>query len=72
MSLHRNDWVGSGPKQQSVNYKEYNRLLTEQFTNRLNDDGMVNEILKEVATLEDIEGTTNEHVLLLVHSEQKK
>ena len=34
--------------------EEYDRLLTGQFINRLNDDGMVNEILKEVATVDDI------------------
>ena len=34
-------------------FKGYNRLLTEQLFNGLNDDGMVDEILKEVAALED-------------------
>ena len=44
-------------------YKEYNRLLTEQFINSLNDE-MVDEILKEAVTLEDTEDATSEHVLL--------
>ena len=45
-------------------YKEYDRLLIEQFISRLNDGGMVEEILEKVATLEDIEDTMSEHVLL--------
>ena len=48
-------------------YKKYKRLQTQQFINRLNGNGMVNEILKEVATLEDTEDTTGQDVLLLVH-----
>ena len=47
-------------------YKEYNRLLTQQFISWHNDDGMVNEILKEAATLQDIEDAMNEHVLLWI------
>ena len=45
-------------------YKEYDRLLTEQFINRLNDDGMVDEILKEANILQDIEDASCEYVLL--------
>ena len=48
-------------------YKEYDRLLTEEFINGLNDDGMVDETLKEVATLEDTEDTIHVPVLLHVH-----
>ena len=48
-------------------YKEYNRLMTEQFNNELNDDEMVDEILKEVTTIEDIEDALHVHVLLCVH-----
>ena len=36
---------------------EYDRLLTGQFISGLNNDGMVDEILKEVATLEGIDDT---------------
>ena len=36
-------------------YKEYDKLLAEQLISGLNDDRMINEILKEVATLEEIE-----------------
>ena len=45
-------------------YKEYNRLLTEQLLKGLHDDGMVNEILKEVTTLGDIVDATHRHILL--------
>ena len=45
-------------------YKEHDSLLTKQFINGINDDGMQDEILKEVATLDNIEDTTSEHVLL--------
>ena len=48
-------------------YKEHDRLLTEQFISQLNSDGMSDEILKEVATLEDIEGTISECILLWSH-----
>ena len=42
---------------------EYGRLLTELFIGGLDDEGMTNEILWEVAMLEDIEEATSEHVL---------
>ena len=45
---------------------ECNRLLTEQYINGLNNDGMGDEILKEVVMLEDTEDTTSEHVSLWV------
>ena len=45
-------------------YRKYDKLLFEQFTSGLNDDGMVNEILKEVAMLEDVEDGTSSWVLL--------
>ena len=48
-------------------YKEYDKLLKEHFINEFNDDGMVDEILKEVVMLENIEDTTTEHVLLWAH-----
>ena len=48
-------------------YKEYDALLTEQSINGLNDNGMVDEILKEVAMLEDIEHAASKHVLLWIH-----
>ena len=34
-------------------FTEYNRLLTEQFIGGLNQEGMTDEILKEVEMLED-------------------
>ena len=39
----------------------------EQFICRPNDDGTINEVLKEVATIEDTEDTTSEHMLLWAH-----
>ena len=44
-------------------YKEHNRLLTEQFMGNLNDVGMTDEILREVTTLENIEEANSECVL---------
>ena len=44
-------------------HKEYDRLLTEQLTSGLNNDG----ILKEVVTWEDTEDATSEYVLLWVN-----
>ena len=44
-------------------YKELNRSLTKQFIGRLNDDDMTDEILGEVATIENMEGATTKHVL---------
>ena len=40
--------------------QEYDRLLTEKFINGLNDNELVDEVLKEVTTLQDIEDTTSE------------
>ena len=47
--------------------KQYIRLLTEHFIDWLNDDGMINEILTEVASLGDTEDTISEYVLLWAH-----
>ena len=47
--------------------KEYTWLLTEQFINKLNDNGIVDEMFKEVDMLEDIENATSDHILLWVH-----
>ena len=41
-------------------YKEYDRLLIEHFFNGLNDNGMVNKTLKEVAILEDTDNAISE------------
>ena len=49
-------------------YKQYERLLKEQFISGLYDDGMIDEILKKVVALEDIGDITSEHVLLLACS----
>ena len=38
--------------------------MTEQFIGGCNDEGMIDEILKEVAMLEDIEDVISEHVLI--------
>ena len=60
--ITQNGWLAA-----ECHYKEYNRLLTEQFISGLNDDGMIDEILKDVAMLEDIENAMSEHVLLVMH-----
>ena len=46
------------------------RLLREQFIGRLTEDGMTNEILREVTTLENIEEAVGEHMLGWVHRMQ--
>ena len=46
---------------------EYGRLLTEQFIVGLNDEGTIDEILREVATGEDIEDAMSEHMLIWAH-----
>ena len=58
MDLPRNEWIGVGLNQLNVNTK------TEQFISGLNEDGTIDEILKEVAKLEDIKDTRSECVLL--------
>ena len=62
------DWKGRfRTKAAESQYKEYDRLLREHFINGSNDNVMIDEILKEVTTLEDIEDATSECVLLCVH-----
>ena len=67
MSPHGNGWVGSGQKAAKCQYKEYEKLPMEHFINGLNVAWMVDEIFKDVATLEDIEDATSESVLLWLH-----
>ena len=50
-------------KATDCDYNEYDRRLTEQFINGLDND-MISEILREVLTLEDINHATSEWVLL--------
>ena len=45
-------------------YKEHERLLTEQFICGLNKNGVIDEILRKVVTLEKFEDAMNEHVLI--------
>ena len=49
-------------------YKEYDRLLTEQFIGGLNDEGMISETLREVAALENIEDAMSVRLLILAQS----
>ena len=53
-------------KAAECDYKEYDRKLTEQFIYRLDDEGMLKEILRDVSALEDIRHATSEKVLLRV------
>ena len=69
--LHKKDnecmqeWMGSlRTKAEECPYKGYDRILTEQLMNKLNDDGMVGEISKGVATLENTEDVTSQCILL--------
>ena len=45
-------------------YKEYERDQTEEFSSGLDDEGMINEILREVSLLEDINDAISERILL--------
>ena len=49
-------------------YKEYDRLLMEQFISGIDDNGMMNEIIKEVATLQDIRYPAGKCMLLWAHN----
>ena len=56
-TLHRKsnesayDWMGRlQTKAAECEFKEYDRLLTEQFIGWLNDEGMIDKIVREVAT----------------------
>ena len=48
-------------------YTGCDRLLTQQFIGGLSDKGMTDEILKEVAMLEDIEEATSDPIFTWVH-----
>ena len=61
------EWKGRlQTKAADCEYKEYCRLLTEQFIGALNDEGMTDEIVREVATLGNIEEATSECILAWV------
>ena len=42
-------------------YKEYDSLITEQFICGLDNEGMIDEILRKVPKLEDIEDAMSEY-----------
>ena len=44
-------------------YRDPDRLLTEQFIHGLYDDGITDKIKREVATLEIIDKAMSEHML---------
>ena len=44
-------------------YNEYDRRLTEQFIQGLDNEGMISEILREVSTLKDIDNAISEWIL---------
>ena len=59
------EWMGRPrTKAAECQYNDYDRLLTEQLISRLEGDGMIDEIHKEVATLEGIEDANDKDVLL--------
>ena len=62
------EWKGRlWTKVAECKYRGYDRLLTEQFIGGINNEGMTDEILREVATLEDVQKATSECILALVH-----
>ena len=65
-SVAAQEWMGRlWTEEVECEYKEYDRLLTEQFISGLNDKGMNVEILKESATLADIKDAMSECVLVI-------
>ena len=44
--------------------KEYDRRLKEQFINRLDDETIIAEIIKEFVALKDTNKVKSEHVLM--------
>ena len=55
------EWMGRlQTKVSDCDCNECDRRLTEQFIPGLDDDGMINEIQREVSTLEDIDDATSE------------
>ena len=61
MSLSRNGWQTEATE---CVYKEYDRQPTKQLISGFSNDYMIDEILREVATLEDIDDAMNEYVLI--------
>ena len=59
------EWMGRlQTKAAECEYKEYHRLLTEQFKDGLNDEGTIDESLKEVVIFIDIGNVISEHMLI--------
>ena len=54
---------GKTAKESGKIWIESDRLLTEKFIGELNNEGMTDEISKEVATQEGIEESTSEWVM---------
>ena len=55
------EWMGRlQTKAAGCDYNEYGRKITEQFIHSLDSEGVINEILKEVSALENIDDTTGE------------
>ena len=70
-NLHRkgnepaHEWMGRlWTKAAECKYIEYDRFRTEQYTGGFSDEGMLDEISREEATLEYIGDATSEHVLI--------
>ena len=60
---NRNGWADCEKKVAECKYRHPDRSLTKQFIGRLSDDGMINEILREVTSLENIEEALTEFML---------
>ena len=62
--MNAHEWIGRLQTEVAeCAYRDPDRLLIEQFIGRLNNDGMIDEILSEVTAPENIEEATSEHVL---------
>ena len=58
-------WLGRlWTKAMEGEYKEYDRLPREELASGLNNDGMIDKKLREVATLDDIKDAMSKHVLI--------
>ena len=59
-------------KTTNCDYNKYDRQITEQFIHGLDDEGMINKILREVLALADTTDVTSEWLLLLAQRVQAK
>ena len=59
------EWMGKlQTKAADYDYNKHNSKLTEQFIHGLDDEGIISEILREIAAVENVGDATSEQILL--------